>query len=67
MPQLTRKSFEEARELIYKFQTDAVKLPLEISTALCTGAAISFQRIKSLSDQTVLKASRPRPKSKRGK
>ena len=59
MPELTLKSFQQAKDLICKFQNDACLLPIEISTILNTGAAIAVQRLQQLAQSTIL-PSKPR-------
>jgi hypothetical protein len=62
MPQLTKKAFFQARELIFEFQKESCLLPIEISTILNQGAAIAYQRLEQLGREVVLySAPRPRP------
>ena len=59
MEDTTQKSFDEAKDLLQKFQLDAVKLPLEISTILISSVAIAWQRISTLAAQTVIPVPAP--------
>ena len=65
MPQVTQKSFRKAQKLIQRFQTDASKLPLEIGEILNHGAAIAFQRLRWLAQQTSL-TRMPASRAKKG-
>lgn len=49
MRKLTGKSIQDAKDLIHRFQREAVEtLPVELSTYICMGAAQAFQQLQRI-------------------